>query len=110
MALKNIMTVAAYICLFHQAAASCGAWPINLTASGSARLVPTGQARLRSMLVEAAWVLKAKEPWAAAFYNQVLHNSGKAQKAIVALARKLAKILWCVWLENRPYQTNYSFK
>lgn len=76
--------------------------------SGTARLVPSGQSQLRSKLVEAAWILKTKEPWAQAFYNRVLYHSGKAQKAIVALARKLAIILWRLLLENRPYQTEYK--
>lgn len=73
--------------------------------SGTARLVPAGQGQLRSKLVEAAWILKTKEPWAQVFYNRVLYHSGKVQKAIVALARKLAIILWRLLLENRPYQT-----
>lgn len=76
--------------------------------SGTARLVPAGQGQLRSKHVEAAWILKTKERWAADFYNRVLRHSGKAQKAIVALARKLAIILWRLLLENRPYKTEYQ--
>lgn len=76
--------------------------------SGTARLIPSGQGLLRSKLVEAAWILKTKESWAADFYNRVLYHSGKPQKAIVALARKLAIILWRLLLENRPYQTKYN--
>lgn len=76
--------------------------------SGTARLAPSGQGQLRSKLVEASWILKAKEPWAKAFYNRVLFHSGKSQKAIVALARKLSIILWRLLLENRPYQTEYK--
>lgn len=75
---------------------------------GTARLVSAGQTKLRSMLVEAAWILKSRESWAAAFYNRILRNTGKAQKAIVALARKLAKILWRLWMDNKVYQADYK--
>lgn len=59
------------------------------------------------MLVEAAWVLKNREPWAIVFYERILRRNGKAQKAIIALARKLAVILWRLWQDNRFYQSEY---
>lgn len=71
---------------------------------GKSRLVPCGQGTLRSMLVEAAWVLRGKEKWACEFYDGVLRRCGLFQKAILALARKLAVILWRLWRENRPYR------
>jgi hypothetical protein len=55
--------------------------------------------------VEAAWRLLSKEEWAEKFYRRVLSHSGKAQKAIVALARKLAIILWRLWRENKRYES-----
>ena len=72
--------------------------------AGYSRIIPQGQGKLRSVLVEAAWRLLATEEWASRFYRRVLSNCGKAQKAIVALARKLCVILWRMWLENRPYE------
>lgn len=75
-------------------------------ARGTARLVPCGQGRLRSMLVEAAWTLRGKEKWAFDFYQAVLQRCGKSQQAIIALARKLAVILWRLWLEERPYRSS----
>lgn len=75
---------------------------------GSARLVPCGQGKLRSMLTESAWVLIRKEAWAADFYHKILRRGGKSQKAIVAVARKLAVILWRLLLENRPYRSDYA--
>lgn len=75
---------------------------------GQARLVPCGQEALRSLLMESAWILRSKEPWAAALYNRILHRCGKAQKAITALARKLAIILWRLWLEDRAYVSDYK--
>ena len=71
---------------------------------GNSRLVPCGQGRLRSMLMEAAWILRRKEQWAEDFYQGVLRRSGTFQKAITALARKLAVILWRLWQEGRPYR------
>lgn len=76
--------------------------------SGTARLVPCGQGKLRSMLIEAAWIMMKREMWAAEFYNRILRRSGKSQKAIVALARKLAVILWKLLLDNRRYMSDYS--
>jgi transposase len=68
------------------------------------RLVPVGQKRLRSLLIEAAWMWKSKDPFAAALYNRLLARSGIAQKAIAAVARKLAIILWRLLVEQRPYR------
>ncbi|NDV17800.1 transposase, partial [Pseudodesulfovibrio sp. JC047] len=61
---------------------------------GKGRLRPVGQRRLRSLLIEAAWIWKQKDEWARGFYNRIYSQSGVAQKAIAALARKLAALLW----------------
>lgn len=61
---------------------------------GKGRLRPVGQRRLRSLLIEAAWIWKQKDEWAREFYNRIYSKSGIAQKAIAALARKLAALLW----------------
>ena len=55
---------------------------------------PVGQRRLRSLLVEAAWGWKQRDEWAQGFYNRILSRHGIPQKAITALARKLAALLW----------------
>jgi len=68
------------------------------------RIVPTGQKRLRSILVEAAWTFKRYDPGAREFYNRILAKTGVAQKAICALARKLAIIMWRLCLEQRSYR------
>jgi transposase len=67
-------------------------------------LRPVGQRRLRSLLVEAAWMWKSKDSWAQGVYHGILSRCGLPQKAIVALARKLAVILWRLSLEKRPYR------
>lgn len=61
---------------------------------GKARLRPVGQRRLRSLLIEAAWMWKQRDDWARDFYNRILSRHGIPQKAITALARKLAALLW----------------
>ncbi len=61
---------------------------------GKGRLRPVGQRRLRSLLIEAAWIWKQRDEWAREFYNRIYSKSGVAQKAIAALARKLAALLW----------------
>jgi transposase len=66
-----------------------------------------GQTMLRSLLVEASWKLCSKESWAKQLYKKVLHRSGMFQKAIIAVAHKLAIVLWRLLVENRPYQTDY---
>ena len=68
------------------------------------RLCPVGQTRLRSLLVEAVWRWKAKDPWAEALYRKLLSRCGLIAKAISALARRLAIILWRLCLEKRPYR------
>lgn len=67
------------------------------------KLRPVGQRRLRSLLVEASWTWKAKDPGAQLIYARVLARTGIPQKAIVAVARRLAEILWRLSIEQRPY-------
>lgn len=67
-------------------------------------LVPVGQKRLRSLLVEAAWMWRAKDPQAGELYNKLLSKTGVPQKAIAALARRLAIILWRLSIEQRAYR------
>lgn len=75
---------------------------------GQSHLAPSGQGPLRSYLIEAAWVLLRAGGWAADLYRRIYKRSGNCQKAITALARKLAVILWRLWLENRPYDASYQ--
>ena len=72
--------------------------------SPAGRLRPTGHTRLRSLLVEAAWIWKGKDPGVQAYYGRMLCNTGLAQKAITAVARKLAIILWRLACETRVYR------
>lgn len=74
----------------------------NKTPSG--RLVPVGQTRLRSLLIEAAWMWRTKDAYADALYCRLLGKTGIAQKAIAAVARRLAIILWRLCIEQRMYR------
>ena len=67
-------------------------------------LVPVGQTRLRSLLIEAAWIWRAKDAYARDLYNKLLSKTGIPQKAIAALARRLAIILWRLSIEQRAYR------
>jgi transposase len=67
-------------------------------------LVPVGQTRLRSLLVESAWVWMTKDQYARQLYNKLIGRTGIPQKAITALARKLSIILWRLSIEQRAYR------
>lgn len=69
------------------------------------RLVPVGQKRLRSLLVEAAWLWQGKVPEVKKLYNKLLARTGIPQKAIAAVARRLAVLLWRLSLSIRQPQT-----
>ena len=68
------------------------------------RLVPVGQKRLRSLLIEAAWIWQSRDEYAHRLYAKLVSKSGVPQKAITALARKLSIILWRLSLEQRAYR------
>jgi transposase len=75
---------------------------------GQAHLAPSGQGALRSLLVEAAWVFRKEASWASELYDRLHRRTGSFQKAITALTRKLAVILWRLWLEDREYEPQYQ--
>lgn len=54
--------------------------------------------------VEAAWSWKSRDSGVQAYYARMLYNTGLAQKAIIAVARKLAIILWRLVCEGRAYR------
>ncbi len=58
-----------------------------------------GRKRLRSILVEAAWQWTWRDPEAKELYNRHFAMHGIGQKAIVAVARKLAIKLWRLAME-----------
>lgn len=58
---------------------------------------------VRAALVEAAWQWRRRDPWARMQYNRFLGNTGSSKKANVALARKLAIVLWRMATTGTPY-------
>jgi len=70
------------------------------------RITKTGPTRLRWLLVEAAWRLRrTRRPEAAplqAWMARIEHRRGR-HVAIVALARKLAGILFALWRDGTTY-------
>ena len=72
--------------------------------SPAGRLRPTGHSRLRALLVEAAWVWQSRDKGIHDYYTRILSHTGLAQKAITAVARKLALVLWRLACEVRLYR------
>ena len=62
-----------------------------------------GSRAVRRWLIESAWVCIRKDPVMLDKFNRVVHNSGSAKKAIVAVARKLALRIRSVLIAQQPY-------
>lgn len=62
--------------------------------SGKAKLRPVGKAKLRSLLVEAAWTWKRHDAEAQDVFQRIFARNGISQKAITAVARRLTIKLW----------------
>jgi transposase len=64
-----------------------------------------GPALLRSLLVEAAWMVWRHNDWARAFVEKVSRGGrGRRKLGIVALARKLLILLWGMLKTNKPFR------
>ena len=70
----------------------------------SGRLLKSGNARLRTALVESAWRWVARDESAARRYRQLVANTGSGKKAIVGMARRLAVLLWRMSVRGEPYR------
>jgi transposase len=65
-----------------------------------------GNRRTRWLLVEAAWrILRSKDPESAALRTWALTIAARRGKriAVVALARRLAGIVYAMWRDGAPY-------
>ncbi len=89
-----------------QVAKYCGLSP-RLHQSGegsrSVGLTHTGNRHLRHVLIEAAWRWKARDEHARRHYRRIRKRTGCAQKAIAAVAHKLAIIMWRMLVDGTPY-------
>jgi transposase len=72
------------------------------------RITKAGNSRARYLLVEAGWrILRSKSPETAALRAWALKIAARRGNriAVVALARRLAGILYAMWRDNAPYTT-----
>jgi transposase len=75
----------------------------------SGRITRRGPALLRSMLVEVAWMVYLRSPWARAFVARVSRGvASRRNIAIVALARKLLVTLWAMLRDDAPWREPQS--
>jgi transposase len=74
-------------------------------ASRLGHITRRGPALLRSLLVEAAWMVWRLNDWAKAFVEKVSRGGrGRRKLAIVALARKVLILLWGMLKSNKPFR------
>jgi transposase len=69
------------------------------------RITRRGPALLRGMLVEVAWMVYRRSPWAKSFVERISRGMKSRKRiAIVALARKLLVRLWAMLRDGTPWQ------
>jgi transposase len=77
------------------------------------RITKAGSPRVRWLLVEAAWrILRSRDPAAAglkAWAERIALRRGQ-RVAVVALARRLAGILYAMWRDGRVYQASRTYQ
>ncbi len=66
-------------------------------------ILKTGRPQLRCNLVEAAWTWIRKDSHAYKTYCRIKANTGHQNKAVTAMARKLAVNLWKMLCDHKPY-------
>lgn len=69
------------------------------------RIMKTGNERLRTILVQAAWSWVRLDPAAREVYARLVSNTGSVKKAITAMARRMAVILWCMVTRKEEYRS-----
>jgi transposase len=67
------------------------------------RITRTGNPRVRTVLVEASWILIRKDPQMRAFYERLRQRRG-SKRAIIAVARKLCVRLLAMVRRGESYQ------
>lgn len=68
-------------------------------------IVKTGREQLRAKLIEASWIWIQHDPQARDVYYRLCSNTGNGNKAIVALARRLAIHLWKMLCTKQMYKS-----
>lgn len=73
------------------------------------KLLPQCNKWLRWALVEAAWIAVRRSPYFRTQFGLRVRQKG-SKTAIIAVARRLLEIVWCVLTENRPYEARPATK
>jgi transposase len=68
-------------------------------------ILKTGRPQLRCSLIQSAWRWVCCDKNARDTFYRLIHNTGEKNKAITAMARKLAIHLWMMARENKPYNS-----
>jgi transposase len=66
-------------------------------------ILKTGRPQLRCSLIQGAWRWVSCDQNARKTFYRLVHNTGEKNKAITAMARKLAIHLWKMACDNKPY-------
>jgi transposase len=66
-------------------------------------ILKTGRPQLRCSLIQGAWLWIRADHDAHKTFCRLVHNTGHKNKAITAMARKLAVHLWKMACDNKPY-------
>jgi transposase len=66
-------------------------------------ITKTGRPQLRSNLIQAAWIWIRSDRHGKNLYYKLLRNTGQKNKAVTAMARKMAVNLWRMACDNKPY-------
>lgn len=67
-------------------------------------ITKTGRAEVRAKLIQASWSWIRQDPAARKVYNRIFPQTGNGNKAIVAMARRLAIHLWRMACTNQYYK------
>ncbi len=89
-----------------QVTSFCGLAPWVSRSGSTTRkgpIVKAGNARVRTVLVEASWQWVRRDPGARRVYRHLVANTASRQKAIVAMARRLAILLWRILVTGEVY-------
>ena len=84
-----------------------GKWSTRQVVCHIADFEPVYADRMKWVLVEATHVAVRHESYFACVFHNVKRRKGK-QKAHVAVARKMAQVIWYVLRERRPYQRRHQ--
>jgi transposase len=77
----------------------------------SSRISKAGPRRLRSMLVEVAWLSLQWNPWAREVYLRALRGSPSRKKqAIAAVSRRLFVRLWAMLRDGTPWDPSHGHR